>query len=189
MEPLLVRGFNINFCLEKNFPTKKKNNLLNISFINIPLHPETPDKPLTDYLSKYANIVGEPLYIQKDYQGIPYFNSTQVYQVKTLHQHIPRFIHKMFGRTVMCIYDNQPTNQATKKNTHNTNNNIHYNNKPAEMNQNQTQQDNSTITTDIDQQQINNKNQDDQNEETSTTIMERNHQQTKKTNRDKTRKQ
>ena len=73
-DPLLVRGFNINLLPEKNFPTKKKYNLLNISFINIPS--KIPDEPLTDYLSQYADIVGEPLYIQKDHQGIPYFNGT-----------------------------------------------------------------------------------------------------------------
>ena len=104
-EPLLVRGFNIASSPKKKFPKKKT--LLNISFRNIPA--ETPDEPLTEYLSQYADIVGPPLHIRKDHDGIPYYTGTRVYQVNRLYQHLPRQIKKMFGRTVLCIYDNQPT--------------------------------------------------------------------------------
>ena len=40
---------------------------------------------------------------------------TRVYQVKTLHQHIPLVLHTMFGRTLLCIYDDQPINQQRKR--------------------------------------------------------------------------
>ena len=60
-ELLLVRGFNITFSPKKNFP--------NISFLNIPA--ETPDERLTEHLSQYADIVGIPLHIRKDHDGIP----------------------------------------------------------------------------------------------------------------------
>ena len=56
-EPLLVRGFNNTFRPKKDFPKKRKT-LLNISFPNIPA--KTPDEPLTEYLSQFANIVGNP---------------------------------------------------------------------------------------------------------------------------------
>lgn len=38
--------------------------------------PEAPDEPLTDFLKDYADIVSEPLYIQQEYNGIPYYNGT-----------------------------------------------------------------------------------------------------------------
>lgn len=80
-EPLLLKGYNINFR-PQNFFSKKTKTLLNIYFINVPT--ETPDQPLTDYLSEYADIVGEPLYIQQGHNGIPYYNGTRVYQVQDI---------------------------------------------------------------------------------------------------------
>ena len=71
-EPLLVRGFNISFR-PKDFPKKRKTTL-NISFLNIPV--ESPDEPLTEYLPQFADIVGTPLHIQKDHDGIPYYTGT-----------------------------------------------------------------------------------------------------------------
>ena len=109
-EPLLVRGWNISFRPSKNFPQKKK--LLNISFLNIPS--ETPDEHLTDFLNQYADIVGTLLYIKKEYKGIYYMTGTRVYQVTKLHQHKPHILLNMFGRTIICIYDNQPINQQRK---------------------------------------------------------------------------
>ena len=103
LEPLLIRGFNIAFRPEKKFPRKKR--LLNISFINIP--PETPDEPVTEFLNEYADIVGFPLHISKEYNGIKYYTGTRCYQVEKLHSHIPR-LNNMFGRTVICIYYGQP---------------------------------------------------------------------------------
>ena len=80
-EPLLVQGFNITFRPKKNF--LKKKTLLNISFLNILA--ETPDEPLTEYLSKYADIVGTSLHIRKDHDGIPYYTGMRVYQVNRLY--------------------------------------------------------------------------------------------------------
>ena len=114
-ELLLVRGFNITFSLKKNFPKKKT--LLNISFLNIPA--ETPDERLTEHFSQYADIVGTPLHIRKDHDGIPYYTGTQVYQVNRLYQHLPRHINEMFGWTVLCIYENQPTDQPRQRNNTN----------------------------------------------------------------------
>ena len=42
---------------------------------------------------------------------------TRVYQVHKLHQHIPRAPHNMFGRTLLCIYNDQPINQQKKTKT------------------------------------------------------------------------
>ena len=42
---------------------------------------------------------------------------TRVYQVKTLHHHIPLVLHNMFGKTLLCIYDDQPINQQRKTKT------------------------------------------------------------------------
>ena len=115
-EPLLVRGFNITFRPKKDFPKKRKT-MSNISFLNIPA--ETPDEPLTEYLSQFADIVGNPLHIQKDHDGTPHYSGTRVYQVNRLYQHIPRHIKDMFGRSVLCIYDNQPIDQPRPRNNTN----------------------------------------------------------------------
>ena len=80
-EPLLLKGYDINFR-PQNFFSKKPKTLLNVNLINVPT--ETPDQPLTDYLSEYADILGEPLYIQQERNGIPYYNGTRVYQVQTI---------------------------------------------------------------------------------------------------------
>ena len=112
-EPLLVRGWNISFRPSKNFPQKKK--LFNISFLNIPS--ETPDEHLTDFLNQYADIVGTPLHIKKEYKGIYYMTGTRVYQVTKLHQDIPHILHNMFGRAILYIYHNHPMNQQRKTKT------------------------------------------------------------------------
>ena len=115
-KPLLVRGWNINFCSTKNLPREKK--LLNISFLNV--SSEAPDEHLTDFLNQYVDIVGTPLHIKKNH-GIYYMTGTRDYQVNTLHQHIPQIQHKMFRRTLLCIYDDQPINQQKKTKTTYTN--------------------------------------------------------------------
>ena len=106
--------------------------MLNISFLNIPA--ETPDEPLTEYLSQIADIVGNPLHIQKDHDGIPHYTGTRVYQVNRLYQHIPRHIKDMFGRSVLCIYDNQPTDQPRPRN--NTPKSENYNNSEQQIGNN-----------------------------------------------------
>ena len=171
-EPLLVKGFTITFSPKNKTPKTKT--LLNISFINIPA--ETPDEPLTEYLQQYADIVGTPLHIQKDYNGIPYYTGTRVYQVNRLYQHIPRQIKDMFGRTILCIYDNQHTDNFKKRN--NTKKSYYYkqrttrhyptqnkedttddnysdseNESESENQKNQQQQETTTTTTNENQQQ------------------------------------
>ena len=113
-KPLLVRGWNINFRSTKNFPREKK--LLNISFLNV--SSEAPDEHLTDFLNQYVDIVGTPLHIKKNH-GIYCMTGTRDY--RSLHQHIPQIQHKMFGRTLLCIYDDQPINQQKKTKTTYTN--------------------------------------------------------------------
>ena len=112
-EPLLVRGWNISFRPSKNFPQKKK--LFNISFLNIPS--ETPGEHLTDFLNQYADIVGTPLHIKKEYKGIYYMTGTRVYQVTKLHQHIPHILHNIIERAILYMYHNQPINQQRKTKT------------------------------------------------------------------------
>ena len=90
---------------------------MNISFLNIPA--ETPDEPVTEYLSQFPDMVGNPLHIQKDHVGIPYYTGTQVYQVNRLYQHLPRYITDMLGRSVLCIYNNQLTDQSRERNNTN----------------------------------------------------------------------
>ena len=183
-EPLLVKGFNITFSPQKNFPKKKT--LLNISFLNIPA--EKPNEPLTEYLSEYADIVGIPLHIAKDHHGIPYYTGTLVYQVSKLYQHLPRHINDMFGRTVLCIYDNQPTDwpgqrnntnryyRQKKTNHYSTQNERHTNkenqseseNESENENQQNQQQQKTTITTTNEiQQQNQTENQNQKQKETT----------------------
>ena len=130
-ELLLVRDSNITFRPKKDFPKKRKT-MLNISFLNIPA--ETPDEPLTEYLSQFPDIVGNPLHTQRDHHGIPYYTSTRVYQVNRLYQHIPRHIKDMFARSVLCIYDNQPTDQPRPRN--NTPKSENYNNSEQQIGNN-----------------------------------------------------
>ena len=110
-EPQLVRGFNITFRPKKDFPKKKKT-LLNISFLNIP--GETPNI----YPNSPTSL--EPSYIfEKTTTEFQITTGTRVYQVNRLYQHLPRHINDMFGRTVLYIYDNQPTDQPREKNNTN----------------------------------------------------------------------
>lgn len=88
---------------------------MNISLLNVP--PETPDHLLTDYLNSYADIQGAPLHVKKSHDGIDYSTGTRVYQITRLYQHTPRQ-QAMFGRIIVCIYDEQPeekTRQANRK--------------------------------------------------------------------------
>ena len=142
-EPLLVRGFNINFSPKEKFPKKKT--LLNISFLNIAA--ETPGEQLTEYLSQYAYIVGTPLHIRKDHDEIPYYIGTRVHQVNRLYQHLPRHINEMFGQTVLCIYDNQPTNQFRQRN--NTNRSYYYRQRTTKHYPTQNEGNTNAITTPI----------------------------------------
>ena len=103
-EPLEIGSNTITFSPEtkKHRPPK----LLNISFLNAP--PETLEDILTEFVNEYADIKGFPFYPKKVHDGISYCTGTRVYQVSKLHQHIPRKIYNMFGRTVIGIYNNQP---------------------------------------------------------------------------------
>ena len=105
IEGLLAKGLNIEFNPDKKKPPSEKH-LLNISFLNIP--PETPEHLLKEFLSIYADIEGTPLYVKKTRNRIEYTTGIGVYQVTRLYEHIPRPLKNMFGRTVCCIYDEQP---------------------------------------------------------------------------------
>ena len=159
---------------------------MNISFLNIPA--QTPDEPLAEYLSQYVDIVGTPLHIAKDHHGIPYYTRTRVYQVNKLYQHLPHHINDMFGRTVLCIYDNQPTDRPGQRNNTNryyrqkktnhypTQNERHTNKENQsesenesenENQQNQQQQKPTTTTTNEIQQQNQTENQNQKQNETT----------------------
>ena len=106
--------------MEYKFPSfqklsSKKTKLLNISFLNVPT--ETPDEHLTDFLNQYADSWHTTSHIKKDYNGIFYMTGTRVYQVKKLHQHIPRILPNMCGRKILCIYDDQPIIQQRNTKT------------------------------------------------------------------------
>ena len=49
------------------------------------------------------------------HDGITYCTGTRVYQVTKLHQHIPRKLYNMFGKTIICIYNDQPNNNSRPK--------------------------------------------------------------------------
>ena len=183
-EPLLVKGFNITFSPKKKFPNKKT--LLNISFLNIPA--ETPDEPLTEYLVQYADIVGTPLHIRKEHDGIPYYTDTRVYQVNRLYQHLPRHINEMFGRTVLCIYDNQPTDQSRQRNNtkrsyyHRQRTTNHY----PTQNEGNTSDDNYS---DSENESERENQQKQQQQETAITTMNENQQQNQAENQDQKQKE
>ena len=110
-EGLLVKGFNIEFNPDKKKPPPQKH-LMNTSFSNI--WPVTPEHLLTEFSSVYADIEGTPPYVKKSHNGIEYSTGICVYQVTRLYQHIPRPLKNMFGRTVCCIYDEQPEEKAKR---------------------------------------------------------------------------
>ena len=110
-EPLEIGTFTITFTPATRKHQKPK--LLNISFLNVP--PETPEDILTEFLNEYADIKGSPFYPKKMYDGITYCTGTRVYQVSKLHQHLPRKLYNMFGRTVICIYNDQPNDYQRQR--------------------------------------------------------------------------
>ena len=98
-ETLEIKDFTISFS--PNITKPRRPRLLNISLLNIP--PEPPEDTVTEFINEYADI-----YPKKTYNGVFYCTGTRVYQVSKLHQHIPRKLYNMFGRTVICIYNDQP---------------------------------------------------------------------------------
>ena len=110
-EPLEIGTFTITFSPATQ--KQRQSKLLNISFLNVP--PETPEDILTEFLNEYANIKGFPFYPKKTYDGITYCTGTRVYQVSKLHQHIPRKLYNMFGRTIICIYNDQPNDNPRQR--------------------------------------------------------------------------
>ena len=110
-EPLEIGSFTITLSpdTKKHRPPK----LLNISFLNVP--PETPEDILTEFVNEYADIKRFPFYPKKVHDGIIYCTGTRIYQVSKLHQHIPRKLYNMFGRTVICIYNDQPNDNPRPK--------------------------------------------------------------------------
>ena len=110
-EPLEIGQFTITFSPATQKHRQRK--LLNISFLNVP--PETPEDILTEFANEYADIKGFPFYPKKVYDGITYCTGTRVYQVSKLHQHIPRKLYNMFGRTIICIYNNQPNDNPRQR--------------------------------------------------------------------------
>ena len=109
-EPLEIGTFTITFSPATK---KRQSKLLNISILNVP--PETPEDILTEFLNEYADIKRFPFYPKKTYDGITYCTGTRVYQVSKLHQHIPRKLYNMFGRTIICIYNDQPNDNPRQR--------------------------------------------------------------------------
>ena len=105
-EPLSIEGINITFYPDRKKAAKPPRRLMNISLINIP--PETPEAIVTEFLEQYADIEGTPMYVTKTHNGKKYCTGTRVYQITKLFQHIPRRLPRLFGRTIVCIYDIQP---------------------------------------------------------------------------------
>ena len=103
-ETLEIKDFTISFS--PNITKPRRPRLLNISLLNIP--PEPPEDTVTEFINEYADIEGFPFYPKKTYNGVFFCTRTRVYQVSKLHQHIPRKLYNMFGRTVICIYNDQP---------------------------------------------------------------------------------
>ena len=110
-EPLEIGPFTITFSPDTQKHRQPK--LLNISFLNVP--PETPEDILTEFVNEYADIKGFPFYPKKVHDGITYCTGTRVYQVSKLHQHIPQKLYNMFGRTIICIYNDQPNDNPRQR--------------------------------------------------------------------------
>ena len=56
---------------------------------------------------------------KKKHDRIPYYTGTRVCQVNRLYQHIPNHINNMLGQSVLCIYNNQLTDQPRQRNNTN----------------------------------------------------------------------
>ena len=112
-EHLITKGFDIEFRPDKVKKEQTRDNLMDVSFLNILLG--TPEDLVTDFLNTYADIRGTPLYIKKNHNGVEYCTGTRVYQVIGIYQRIPRYLPNMFGRTILCIYDTQPEQIENQK--------------------------------------------------------------------------
>lgn len=112
-EHLITQGLAIEFRPSKVKKEQTRDNLMDVSFLNIPL--ETPKELVTDFLNTYADTRGTPLYIKKNHDGVEYCTGTRIYEVTGIYQHIPRYLPNMFGRTILCIYDAQPEQIENQK--------------------------------------------------------------------------
>lgn len=77
--------------------------------------PKTPAQILTEYLNEFADLKGTVFYPREKDNGIKHCTGTRVYQVSKLHQHLPRMIQNMFSKTILCIYDEKPTEKPTSQ--------------------------------------------------------------------------
>ena len=107
------KKYQIQFTPDYQKSRQNKKSFTNISFLNVP--EEAAGEPLTEFLENYADIEGPPFHSEKEHKGIPYYAGTQVYQVSKIHEHFQRYIAKMFGKTVKCIYTRQPENYGTRR--------------------------------------------------------------------------
>ena len=112
-EHLITEGLAIEFRPSKVKKEQTRDNLMDVSFLNIPL--ETPKELVTDFLNTYADTRGTPLYIKKNHDGVEYCTGTRIYEVTGIYQHIRRYLPNMFGRTILCIYDAQPEQIENQK--------------------------------------------------------------------------
>ena len=106
LEPLTITDtYQISFrpdFIKRYWPKKW---YTTISFFNIPA--EADIQLLNDFLDQFANVEGEARYQTKKYNDIEYRTGTITYKVSNIVTGIPRY-NTLFGRSIKCIYDNQP---------------------------------------------------------------------------------
>ena len=82
-EPLKVSDYSIQFLAD----FRKRNRRVYyqyayISFLNVPS--EAEEEAMTDLVSQYATVVGNPRYPVKSIEGIEYMTGTRVYRVHSI---------------------------------------------------------------------------------------------------------
>ena len=101
----------------KQRPEAKKH--LHVSFLNVPA--EADQDEITQFVEQHFTVVENPHYPKDDYDGITFYTGARIYKCqKKIIEHLPYRI-RIFGRSVIVIYDGQPDGQQNNNNKNDNN--------------------------------------------------------------------
>ena len=102
----------------KQRPEVKK--YLHMSFLNVLA--EVDQAKMTRFVEQHFTVVGNTNYPKEDYDGITSYTGARIDKCqKEVIEHLQRKI-RIFGRSVIVIYDGQPDGQKINNNNNNDNN-------------------------------------------------------------------
>ena len=116
---------------------------------------------MTDFVTQFATVVGNPRYPQKSLDGIHYLTGTRVYRVHTIKKHIPGIID-LFGRKIKCFYTSEREYQDFLERKKAESRNMH--NSESDIENNENNDDNTNTTADNNQPEHQTHNPDAENE-------------------------